>query len=95
MSTEMSTSQRDSPWASGPTLFAATLMVISGVCVLFAGAGALVHDKIYTDGRDRARVSHMVFQFLAIPFYPIGLLLIILLDAAILWALAINRGNAR
>jgi hypothetical protein len=37
----------------------------------------------------------MVFQFLVIPFYPIWSLLIIALDATILWALATDAGKAR
>jgi hypothetical protein len=133
MSAEMSTSQRDAPWATGPTLFAAALLVISGVCVLFAGTAALAHDKIYVSPteylysfnlagwgwlhlvmgilaiaagfavlRDRtwavmlgivlAGLS-MVFQFLVLPFYPIWSLLVIVLDAAIIWALATDRGS--
>jgi hypothetical protein len=135
MSTEISASRRDSPWATGPTLLAAALMVISGVCVLFAGTAALVHDKIYaaTPGyvysfnltgwgwvhlvlgilaiaagfaviRDLtwARMVgivlaslSMVFQFLVIPFYPIWSLLIIAIDATILWALATDAGKVR
>jgi hypothetical protein len=134
MSTEMSTSRRDAPSASGPTVFAAAVMVISGVCVLFAGTAALVHDRIYVvvpdyiysfnlTGwawvhlalgilaiaagyallRDRswARVAgmslaclSMVFQFLVLPFYPIWSVLIIALDATILWALTTDGRNA-
>ena len=47
MSTEMSRQQRESPWASGLTLFAAALLVIGGVWHVFAGIAALVHDKVY------------------------------------------------
>ena len=35
----------------------------------------------------------MVFQFLVLPFYPIWSLLVIVLDAAIIWALATDRGS--
>ena len=133
MSAEMSTSQRDSPWATGPTLFAAALLVISGVWVLFAGTAALAHDKIYVGTteylysfnltawgwvhlvtgilaiaaglavlRDQTwavmvglvlACLSMVFQFLVLPFYPIWSLLVIVLDAAIIWALATDRGS--
>jgi hypothetical protein len=47
VSTEMSRQQRESPWASGLTLFAAALLVIGGVWHVFAGIAALVHDKVY------------------------------------------------
>ena len=47
MSTETSRQQRESPWASGLTLFAAALLVIGGVWHVFAGIAALVHDKVY------------------------------------------------
>jgi len=38
---------QDSPWASGLTVFAAAVMMISGVWHAFAGIGALVNDKVY------------------------------------------------
>jgi hypothetical protein len=42
-----STDQRDSPWASGMTVVAATFMVIAGICQAIPGIAALVHDKVY------------------------------------------------
>jgi len=47
MSSETSTGQRAAPWASGPILFAAGMLVITGVMQVFIGTTALVHDKIY------------------------------------------------
>ena len=47
MSTEMSRRQRESPWASGLTVFAAALLVIGGVWHVLAGIAALVHDEVY------------------------------------------------
>lgn len=47
MSTEASRQQHASPWASGLTVFAAALMVLSGVWHVFAGIAALVHDGVY------------------------------------------------
>ena len=47
MSNEMSTAQRAAPWASGRILFAAGMLVITGVLQIFVGTTALVHDKIY------------------------------------------------
>ena len=47
MSTETSRQQRESPWASGLTVFAAALLVIGGVWHVVAGIAALVHDKVY------------------------------------------------
>lgn len=47
MSNETSTGQRLSPWASGPILFAAGMLVITGVLQVFIGTAALVHDRIY------------------------------------------------
>ena len=35
------------PWAAGLTVFAAAVMMISGVWHAFAGIGALVNDKVY------------------------------------------------
>ena len=90
MSAEMSTSQRDSPWATGPTLFAAALLVISGVWVLFDGTAAMA--PVGTGILVLAGLS-MVFQFLVLPLYPIWSLLVIVLDAAIIWALATDRGS--
>ena len=42
-----STDQRDSPWASGMTVVAATFLVIAGVWHAISGFAALVHDKVY------------------------------------------------
>jgi hypothetical protein len=47
MSTETSWQQRESPWASGLTVFAAALLVIGGVWHVLAGIAALVHDEVY------------------------------------------------
>src|SRR5690349_13464582 len=47
MSTEVSTDQRVSPWASGPILLSGGLLVIGGILQVFIGTAALVHDKIY------------------------------------------------
>jgi hypothetical protein len=47
MTTEMSRQRRESPWASGLTVFGAALLVINGVWHVFAGIAALVHDKVY------------------------------------------------
>ena len=35
------------PWATGLTVFAAVVMMISGVWHAFAGIGAVVNDKVY------------------------------------------------
>lgn len=43
----MSTRRRSSPWASGPILFAAAILVVVGVLQVFTGTAAVVHDKIY------------------------------------------------
>ena len=47
MSNETLTGQRTAPWASGPILFAAGMLVITGVMQIFIGTTALVHDQIY------------------------------------------------
>jgi hypothetical protein len=47
MSTDVSTEQRVSPWATGLIVFAGAMMVIAGLFQIFAGTVALVHDKIY------------------------------------------------
>jgi hypothetical protein len=39
--------QRESPWASGLTVVAATLLVIAGIWHILAGIAALVHDNVY------------------------------------------------
>jgi hypothetical protein len=41
------TEQRESRWASGMTVFAALLMVVSGVWHALAGLAAVVHDEVY------------------------------------------------
>ena len=43
--TDVGRSER--PWAAGLTVFAAAVMMISGVWHAFAGIGALVNDKVY------------------------------------------------
>ena len=52
MSTEvppspMTSTERESPWASGLTVFAATIMMIAGIWHALTGIAALVHDKVY------------------------------------------------
>lgn len=47
MSNETSTGQRAAPWASGPILFAAGMLVITGIMQVFIGTTSLVLDKIY------------------------------------------------
>ena len=47
MSNETSTERRASPWASGPILFAAGMLVITGVLQVFVGTTALTVDRIY------------------------------------------------
>ena len=47
MITEMPRRQRESPWASGFTVFAAALLVVGGMWHVFAGIAALVRDKVY------------------------------------------------
>ena len=49
MSTERSSVERASPWASGPIVLASAIMVIAGVLQVFIGTTALVHNKIYVD----------------------------------------------
>jgi hypothetical protein len=39
--------ERQSPWAGGLTLFAATLMVVAGVWHVLAGIAALFRDTLY------------------------------------------------
>jgi hypothetical protein len=43
---------RESPWASGLTIFAAVMMVISGVWQALAGIAALVRDTVYVTTPD-------------------------------------------
>ncbi len=49
MSSETSTGRRTSPWASGSILFAAGMLVITGVLQVFVGTTALTVDRIYDD----------------------------------------------
>ena len=39
--------QRESPWASGLTVAAATFLMIAGVWHALAGIAAIVHDDVY------------------------------------------------
>jgi hypothetical protein len=39
--------QRESPWASGLTVAAATFLMIAGVWQILAGFAAIVHDDVY------------------------------------------------
>jgi hypothetical protein len=43
----MVSEQRVSPWASGLTVFAAALMVVTGIWQIFAGIAALIRDEVY------------------------------------------------
>jgi hypothetical protein len=47
MSHQSATRQGVSPWASGPIVFAAGMLVITGVLQIFIAIPALIHDKIY------------------------------------------------
>lgn len=52
MSTEMpsrpvGTTEEVSPWATGLVLFAAALMIVSGIWSIFAGIAALFNDTVY------------------------------------------------
>ena len=49
MSTDVSTDQRVSPWASGPVLISSGILVLAGLLQVFIGTTALVHDRIYVD----------------------------------------------
>jgi hypothetical protein len=120
-----------SPWASGLTVFAGTLMIIDGVFGVLTGITALLNDKIYVTtpgyvyaydlttwgwihlllgvligfagvavlrGQTWGRVTGMVMagvsliaNFMFIPHYPVWSIVIIALDVAIIWALAVYR----
>jgi hypothetical protein len=126
--------RRESPWASGLTVVAATFLVIAGVWHALAGLAAVFNDDVYVatpqyiysfdltawgwahlllgalqvvagfavlKGQMWARVVGIVVaclsliaNFLFIPHYPLWSLLIIALDAAIIWALATHRRDA-
>jgi hypothetical protein len=123
--------QRESPWASGLTVVAATFLVIAGVWHALAGIAGIVHDDVYLatpqyiysfdltvwgwaqlllgavqvvagfallKGQMWARVVgivvaclSMLANFAFIPYYPLWSLLIIAVDAGIIWALATYR----
>ena len=128
-----SSDERESPWASGLTVVAATFLVIAGVWHVIAGFAAVVHDNVYLDaavpllvrshrlgldplllgvleivagfavlkGQTWARVVGIVLASLSmianfgfLPHYPLWSLLIIALDAGIIWALASYRREA-
>jgi len=57
MSNQPSTVQHVSPWASGPILFAAGMLVITGVLQVFAGAAVLAHSVIFVG------TPHYLFEF--------------------------------
>jgi hypothetical protein len=126
--------QRESPWASGLTVVAATFLVIAGIWHALAGFAAVVRDDVYVatpeyiytfdltvwgwihillgavqvvagfallKGQMWARVVgiavgclSMVANFLFIPHYPLWSIMIIVLDAGIIWALATYRREA-
>jgi len=126
--------QRESPWANGLTIVAATFLAIAGVWHALAGLSAVVHDDVYLatpqyiysfdltawgwihillgvllivaafavmKGQMWARVVgivmaclSMIANFLFLPHYPLWSILIIVLDAAIIWALASYRREA-
>ncbi|WP_181779841.1 DUF7144 family membrane protein [Pseudonocardia pini] len=52
MSTDLSSSRRASPWASGLIVFAGGLLAVAGVFQIFVGTAALAHDTLY-DGAPR------------------------------------------
>jgi len=123
--------QRESRWASGLTVVAATFLVIAGVWHVIAGFAAVVHDNVYVatpqyiysfdltawgwihmllgvleivagfavlKGQTWARVVGIVLASLSmianfgfLPHYPLWSLLIIALDAGIIWALTTYR----
>jgi hypothetical protein len=120
--------ERKSSWAFGLTLFAVTMLAVSGVWQAIAGFSALLHDDVFVTvagsvyafdlvvwgwihlvlgllavaagvaivvGQTWARVVGIVFagagmatNFLFIPQQPYWSLLIIALDAAVIWALS-------
>jgi hypothetical protein len=126
--------QRESPWASGLTVLAATFLVIAGIWHALAGIAAIVRDDVYVatpnyiysfdltawgwvqlllgvvqvvagfavlKGQTWARVVgivvacvSMIANFLFLPYYPLWSLLIIAVDAGIIWALATYRREA-
>jgi hypothetical protein len=126
--------RRESPWASGLTLVAATFLVIGGVWHVLAGIAAIVHDDVYIatpayiysfdltawgwvhlllgvllavagfavmKGQLWARVVgivmaclSMIANFLFLPHYPLWSIMIIVLDAGVIWALASYRREA-
>lgn len=121
----------ESPWASGLTIFAGTLMVIAGVWHVLVGIGALLRDTVYVStpnyvysfdltgwgwtylglgilvgiagvavltGQLWGRVVGIVLaslslvaNFLFIPHHPVWSILVIALDIAVIWALAVYR----
>jgi len=125
---------RESPWAGGLTVFAASMMVISGIWQALEGIAALVHDQVYVTaaryiysfdltgwgwihlllgiltavagfavlrGQTWARAVgialvslSMITNFLFVPYYPFWSLTIIVLDVAVIWALATYRREA-
>jgi len=125
---------RESPWAAGLTVFAASMMVISGVWQALQGIAALLHDQVYVAapryiysfdltgwgwihlllgiltavagfavlrGQTWARAVgialvslSLITNFLFIPYYPFWSLTIIVLDVAVIWALATYRREA-
>jgi hypothetical protein len=129
-----SSDQRESPWASGLTVLAATFLILAGIWHVIAGIAAVVHDDVYLatpnyiysfdltawgwvhlllgivqvvagfavlKGQMWARVVgivvacvSMISNFLFLPHYPLWSLLIIALDACIIWALASYRREA-
>jgi hypothetical protein len=129
-----SSDQRESPWAGGLTVVAATFLVIAGVWHALAGFAGIVRDDVYVatpqyiysfdltvwgwvqlllgavqivagfavlKGQMWARVVgivvaclSMLANFAFIPHYPLWSLLIIALDAGIIWALATYRREA-
>jgi len=129
-----SSDQRESPWASGLTVLAATFLILAGIWDVIAGIAAVVRDDVYLatpnyiysfdltawgwlhlllgvvqvvagfavlKGQMWARVVgivvaclSMIANFMFLPHYPLWSLLIIALDAGIIWALATYRREA-
>lgn len=120
-------------WATGLTIFAATIMVISGVAQAIQGIVALANSEFYVVGRKYtfqfdvtawgwiqlligivvavvgvclfmgqtwARWTGLVVvglsmlaNFAWVPYYPVWGIIVLALDGAVIWALAINTNE--
>jgi len=126
--TELTTTGRN--WATGLTVFAAVIMVISGVVQALQGVVALANSEFYVVGRKYtfqfdvtawgwiqllvglgvAAVGIFVFMaetwarwtgivvvavsmianFAWVPYYPVWGVIVLALDAAVIWALSVD-----